>query len=421
MKLNLRKIYSVTLVSIISIFSIQRNAVSQDLQNNYEVVVDARNGDQNPETIDGFTTTKNGIAVVASNGHRANVEVVDGIVSSQLGAYIQAGDSTTNPQTTGDATLTIDGIVGGMLGVSIVSRVEGSVATLISNDNVMSGRGIGGLIQATDSGAANVYIYNHVLGLPSGLDFELTDGGTSNALVSGVIAGEYGVRITKDASNNASLTTLQIKHKENGDFIGGIGLIDNEDIEKFAKRINYIIAHNDNIVLKKADGTTDLDTSYEYPVAKEGDRVIIAPLYDELTVKAVFNNGQEVTTKDEKGRFYIDVKRGGGYSLTAQIEKLENPMRLKAKRLKAKAIVLAKRKLTRAFSKAVQITDAEGTLSYKKKKGAKKIVIDKATGKITIKKGLAKGTYKIKVNVSAAGNQKYKSVTKGITFTLNVK
>jgi endo-1,4-beta-xylanase len=96
-------------------------------------------------------------------------------------------------------------------------------------------------------------------------------------------------------------------------------------------------------------------------------------------------------------------------------------MRLKAKRLKAKAIVLAKRKLTRAFSKAVQITDAEGTLSYKKKKGAKKIVIDKATGKITIKKGLAKGTYKIKVNVSAAGNQKYRSVTKGITFTLNVK
>ena len=420
MKIKLKNIFNVSLISIISIFTIQRNAISQDLQNDYEVVVDATSKDQNPDAIDGFTTTKNGIAVMASNGHEANVEVVDGIVSSELGAYIVAGDPTTNPQTTGDATLTIDGILGGMQGFALVSEVDGAVATLISTGNVMSGNGIGGIIHATNGGASNVNIYYHVLGSQSGLDFDLSNGGTSDVLVEGVISGKYGVRITKDASNDATLTTLAIKHNEEGDFIGGIGDANQEDIERFAGRINYIIQHSDSIVLKKADGVTNLDTRYGYPVAKEGDRVIIAPLYDELTVKVAFNNGKEVTTKDEKGRFYIDIKRGGGYSLTAQIQKLENPMTIKTRRIKAKAIVLAKKKITRNVEKAIKISDAKGTLSFKKKRGTKKITVDKTTGKITIKKGLEKGKYNITVNVTAQGDGKYASKTKNVTFTVNV-
>ena len=77
--------------------------------------------------------------------------------------------------------------------------------------------------------------------------------------------------------------------------------------------------------------------------------------------------------------------------------------------------------LTRAFTKAVKITDAKGTLSFKKKKGTKKITINKTTGKITIKKGLKKGKYKITVDVTASGNDLYNPATKEVTFKVNVR
>ena len=47
--------------------------------------------------------------------------------------------------------------------------------------------------------------------------------------------------------------------------------------------------------------------------------------------------------------------------------------------------------------------------------------INKKSGKVTIKKGLRKGTYKVTVKVSAAGNADYKSKTKEVTFKMIVK
>lgn len=38
--------------------------------------------------------------------------------------------------------------------------------------------------------------------------------------------------------------------------------------------------------------------------------------YDELTAKAAFNHGKEITTKDEKGKYYVIVPRGGKVDLT---------------------------------------------------------------------------------------------------------
>ena len=40
-------------------------------------------------------------------------------------------------------------------------------------------------------------------------------------------------------------------------------------------------------------------------------------------------------------------------------------------------------------------------------------------GKVTVKKGLKKGTYKVKVK--AAGNKNYKAATKTVTFKIKVK
>ena len=68
----------------------------------------------------------------------------------------------------------------------------------------------------------------------------------------------------------------------------------------------------------------------------------------------------------------------------------------------------------------ISLTGAKGTVTYTKKSGSKKITVSKA-GKVTVKKGLAKGTYKVKVKVKAAGNTNYKAKTKIVTFTIKVK
>ena len=66
--------------------------------------------------------------------------------------------------------------------------------------------------------------------------------------------------------------------------------------------------------------------------------------------------------------------------------------------------------------------NGQGKMTYTKASGNKKIVINKTTGKVTVKKGLKKGTYKVKVKVKAAGNTNYKaSAVKTVTFKVKVK
>ena len=61
-------------------------------------------------------------------------------------------------------------------------------------------------------------------------------------------------------------------------------------------------------------------------------------------------------------------------------------------------------------------------MTYTKASGNAKITINKTTGKITVKKGLAKGTYKVKLTAKAAGNANYKaSAVKTVTGTIIVK
>lgn len=56
-----------------------------------------------------------------------------------------------------------------------------------------------------------------------------------------------------------------------------------------------------------------------------------------------------------------------------------------------------------------------------KKSFKKYFKVNPKTGKITVKKRLKKGTYKVTVKVKAAGNDNYKSVVKKVTFKIRVK
>ena len=90
--------------------------------------------------------------------------------------------------------------------------------------------------------------------------------------------------------------------------------------------------------------------------------------------------------------------------------------------VKAKAVTASAKK-TKTFAKAkiLTIKNAKGTVTFKKTKGDKKITINTKTGKLTVKKGLNKKTYKVSVTVKSAGNKTYKAKSKKVTLTIKVK
>ena len=77
--------------------------------------------------------------------------------------------------------------------------------------------------------------------------------------------------------------------------------------------------------------------------------------------------------------------------------------------------------ITLAVSKVLTVSKAQGTVTCKKVSGNGKITVNAKTGKVTVKKGLKRGTYKVKVKVTAKGNANWKSGSKTVTFKVKVK
>ena len=103
-------------------------------------------------------------------------------------------------------------------------------------------------------------------------------------------------------------------------------------------------------------------------------------------------------------------------------KKVANPLKIKSKTTTVKYSKLKKKNQTLAAGKVISFTKkGKGKVTYAKISGNKKITINKNTGKVTIKKKLKKGTYKVKVKVRAEGNSKYKPVTRTVTFKIKVK
>ncbi len=144
------------------------------------------------------------------------------------------------------------------------------------------------------------------------------------------------------------------------------------------------------------------------------------------------SNGQvKVSTKGLSPKTYaarITFNGNTNYDKSAKnvkvtVKKAANPLKIKGKTLKVKFKKLKKKTQKLKVTKVVRFTKkGVGSLTYKKVKGNKKISINKKTGKITIKKSLKKGTYKVKVKIRAKGNKNYKaSGYKTVTFKIKVK
>lgn len=88
---------------------------------------------------------------------------------------------------------------------------------------------------------------------------------------------------------------------------------------------------------------------------------------------------------------------------------------LKAKNLKKKAATVSSAKALRCSSTEYR------WLSYKKLSGNSKIAVNSKTGTLTVKKGLKKGTYKVKIKVNTVANDYYDASSKTATVTIKVK
>ena len=153
-------------------------------------------------------------------------------------------------------------------------------------------------------------------------------------------------------------------------------------------------------------------------------------------VKLIDRNGEALPSDEYALEYGENVKAGQGYVIinlknhytgtkrhTFEISKANNTLSVKAKTATVKYSKVKKKAQSLTVTKVINtLKKGQGTMSYVKSSGNKKITINKSTGKVTIKKGLKKGTHKVTVKVKAGGNSNYKaSSTKAITIKIRIK
>ena len=188
-------------------------------------------------------------------------------------------------------------------------------------------------------------------------------------------------------------------------------------------------------------GTTGNDWGGNNRIESKGTVITsIGYEFDKITAPA----GMEldyVEIKDGSGTHKVtaDKLHSTGYSFDSDvifkcvwktiggIVKKTNPLKIKAKNATVKYKKLKKKTQTLKVTKVIKfINKGKGNRTYKlagvtKAKYKKYFKINKNTGKLTIKKGLKKGTYKVKIKVKASGNSGYKPSEKTVTSKIKVK
>ena len=103
------------------------------------------------------------------------------------------------------------------------------------------------------------------------------------------------------------------------------------------------------------------------------------------------------------------------------VAEVANTMKVSGRTVKVKAATVQKKDASVTVSNAYTFKDqGQGTKTYAKSSGNAKITVSK-TGKITVKKGLKKGTYTVKIKVKAAGDKNHKALTKAVAVKVVVK
>ena len=161
-------------------------------------------------------------------------------------------------------------------------------------------------------------------------------------------------------------------------------------------------------------------------IVKNADGAVVGVSNYMVTYSANKKVGKAKATVTFKGAYYKGTKE-----LSFTITKAANPLKIKAKKnaivkykkLKKKNQTLKVTKVMKFVKKTSDKKTYKLSSAKKAKKSFKKyFTINKKTGKVTVKKGLKKGTYRVTVKVKAAGNANYKaSLYKKVTFKVRVR
>ena len=119
---------------------------------------------------------------------------------------------------------------------------------------------------------------------------------------------------------------------------------------------------------------------------------------------------------------YVKFPEDASEEIGPEPELKDNPLSVKGRTASISYSKLRKSSRKLSVSKVISFTSrGKGKITYTKLKGNKKITINRKTGKVTVKKGLGKGTYSVKVKVRAAGTDEYKPAEKTVTFVIRVR
>ena len=140
---------------------------------------------------------------------------------------------------------------------------------------------------------------------------------------------------------------------------------------------------------------------------------------DDTDVKAEYK--VTVTGSDED-----NPPASGDATNPSATKKLTNPLTVKAKKVVLLAKKLKKKVQTIRRKKALAVKKAEGKVTYelvsvKKAKYKKYFKVNKKKGNIRLNKKPGKGTYKLKIKVTAAGNDKYEEASRTVTVKIKIK
>ena len=171
-------------------------------------------------------------------------------------------------------------------------------------------------------------------------------------------------------------------------------------------------------------------TSYSYTGKAIEPKVTVANTSEALAedqYKVEYSNNVNPGTAKVKvtlaNKWYEGTKT---LTFTIKGEAKANPMSVKGKTVKLSIKKVKQKKQVIAAKNAIAVKDAKGAVTYKlvsvtKSKFKKNFSVNAKTGKITVKKGTKKGTYTLKIKVSAAGDALYKAGDKTVKVKIVIK
>lgn len=187
------------------------------------------------------------------------------------------------------------------------------------------------------------------------------------------------------------------------------------------------------VKLKTQSITVSVKNTKNVVSKKYGDKAFSLGAKAKTTLTYKSSN-TKIATVDRKGK--VTIKAAGTVKITINAKATST---YKAATAKVLTIKIAKKAPTiktkigtknlsyNALKKKAQVftlgtsVNSKGTLTYKKLSGSRAVSVNSKTGKLTVKKGLRKGTYRVKVQIKSAAKGNYTAGSRTVTVTVRVK